>query len=395
MHLRSLLPVPLLASAAFAQYAGEGPTKVVAPANNPRLGATALGVAQVQQILLVPHASLGSNVYYCAATVIRTGQSQSDLQTGTFDANTGTYTRNTDIDARNTAGSEFALGISDDLRVAVWDDPAGVRYATRAGTTGAFGATQVVNGITGAYVDPNFGRINGQLVIFWASSATTISAGNFDPATGNVTSVRVVARRTGTTGFPHSPTPMNDASGATRGLVFCETSGLWVTMTPGVDGNTPNYQFLQNGTNWLANGDANGGTITVAQAPSATYGDPLQTGVAALTGCTIPATGGTINLTMYMPSKSSGTPYQGVVLLGTLGTAGITIGGAVVGKLSLSLSGFMILPPLTLPNVDGAASYNFPVGAFPTGTKVAAQAALVDFAGPSIYLSNTAQIQVQ
>src|SRR5688572_16831447 len=104
MHFPSLLSITLVASAAFAQYNGEPPTIVIPAAGNPQLGATAMGVAQVQQVLMVPHASLGSGVYYTAATVLRTGQTQSDLQTGIYNKNTGVYTKNTDIDARNTTG---------------------------------------------------------------------------------------------------------------------------------------------------------------------------------------------------------------------------------------------------------------------------------------------------
>ena len=353
-----------------------------------------MGVTEVEQVLLVPHSSLGSGVYYCAATVTRIGQAQYDLQSGIYNRNTGTYTKNTDIDANNTVGSEFALGISDDLLTAVWDDPAGVRFATRASTAVPFGATQVVNGVTGVYVDPNFGRINGQLVVLWVSGATTISASDFNPATGNATNTRVVATRTGASGSIHSPTPMNDATGATRGLVVCESLGTWTTMTSSNDGTTPNFQFLQRGTNWLANGDCNGGTVTVAEAVGATYGSPVEIGICALTGSTIPSTGGNANLTMYMPTKNTGTPYTGTVLVGTLGTAGIAIGGIVVGNFSLNLAGFITLPGIPFNNAAGTASYNFPVGAFPIGTKLHAQAAVVDTTNVKIYLSNTAQLLV-
>ena len=74
----------------------------------------------------------------------------------------------------------------------------------------------------------------------------------------------------------------------------------------------------------------------------------------------------------------------GMLLLGMLGT-----------RLSLNLAGFLVLPGVTFANVPGTASYNIPVGAFPTGTKVHVQGAVVDFTTPRIYLTNTALIQVQ
>ncbi|MCC6672275.1 MAG: hypothetical protein IT458_14530 [Planctomycetes bacterium] len=385
---RLLLTLPLLGGLLAAQYTGEPPVVMQAAAANPQLGATALGVAQVQQILLVPHIGLGANWYYAAATVVRSGATSSFLQTGTFNSVTGAYTKNTDIDALTVAG-DFALSISDDLQVAVWDAATGVKWAKRTGAAGPFGPAANVTGITGTYLDPNFGRINGKLVLFFITAGnTSISVGDFDANTGAVSNIRVVAAGS----VVHSPTPMNDKTGETRCLVYNNgVSPRQARIATSIDNSGPDYLFYTNAA-WLANGDCNGGTITLATAPS-TYADPTRIGILAMNSVSVPAAGGPVTLAAFGPEKAAAaTPYSGTILVGVLNAAAITLGPPIVGNLSLNPGSLVVLPSQAFDNASGSLSYSLFAPAQPSGTKLQAQPVLLDVNTATVYLGNTAQI---
>lgn len=227
------------------------------------------------------------------------------------------------------------------------------------------------------------------------SSATTISAGDFNATTGTVTNVRVVVRRTGTAGTAHSPSPMNDRNGVTRALTFCQSSLLDVQMTSGLNDNTPNFRILKRGTAWLANGDCNGGTVTVAEAPGASYTDPVEVGVLAMSSATLPTSGGSVNLTLFAPSRNAGTPFLGLAVFGNLATSGLALGGIVTGNLSLNPALLVFLPSQNFDNVSGTMAYNFTMPGFASGSKVFGQPVAYDPTANRIYLGNTAQIAWQ
>ena len=394
VKLHSLFALPLLAVPALAQYTGEPATLVNAAAPYNKLGATALGCTEVAQIRLIPHASLPAGTYYCAATIHKASVTRWILQSGTFNVATGVYTVNTDIDAAvaATTGDLFALGISNDLKVAVFDTSSGVKFATRAGTTGSFGAPTAVTGVTGTYLDPNFGQVNGSLMLLVAQGANkNISIGSFNATTGAVTGLKIVS----TGGFVHSPTPVSNTAGETLGVLYFDAGAspykaLYSSLLE-ADINLPAKPFYTN-TNWIANADATGGTLTIATATS-TYTDPTQLGISAVASLFASATTpGPIALTSFAPIQSAvATPYVGVTLIGLLAAGPISIGGIVVGNLSLSNP--VLLPVGAYDNASGTWVQKLPAPALPVGTKIYFQSAVCDLKANKVFLSNTGKIE--
>lgn len=404
MQFRSTtgLSVFLLATTAVAQsYVGEGPGVVVAQAPSTRITNAVLGngVTEIAQILLVPHPSLGSNVYYGCFTVRRTGGTGGwDGMTGIFDNNTGTFTKNNDVDGLNSTGDEFAATVTPDLLTFAMDTPTGAIYATRAATTGAFTAPAPITGAGGGYIDPQFAQVNGQSVLLFVSG-TNLGIGDFNRTSGTVTNVRVLVTNPLGSGC-HSPSPMSDLTGESRALIFSAqipgfSSNAWFTSS--LDDSTPKFEVASS-TTWLANPDANGGTLTYAEAVGATYaGPPLEVGVVALSSGVIPAAGGNLNLTLFAPQRTAAqTQYIGSAVIGLLGTAGISVPGFFGSPISLSVTSFLVpLPSAPVDRASGTFGYNLPIGGMPLGAQFHAMPLLIDLTANRLYFGNTAYINVR
>jgi hypothetical protein len=391
----SALTAGLISTGLAAQYIGEGPGVVIPAKDNPKLGATGLGVASVMQLLLVPHATLPPDTYYLSATVIKTGATDYDLITGTYNAATGVFTKNTDVDGLMTTGNEFACGISGDLKIVAFDSGSASppRYATRTGTTGAFGGGGSVTGTPSGYIDCNFGQINGTPVLLYINGLD-LYAGDFNPATGAVTNQRKTVTNPIGAGS-HSPSPVNDATGETRSFIFSaqvpgRRSNAYFQSS--LDDSTPTFQFHDT-TTWLANPDANGGTMTYADHQSGTnYKDPVEVAVVALNSSSIPSSGGTINLTIFAPSRPVGSPpYLGAVWLGVLGSQGLSFPGIGGSKISLNLAGPIIaLPGMPILSQPGAASYNFTLSGPLPKIRFNGMPILLDAQAGALFVGNTA-----
>jgi hypothetical protein len=390
-----VLTLGLFTSGLAAQYVGEGPGIVVPAQDVPKLGASGLGVADVAQILLTPHSSLPLNTYYLTATVTKTGATDHDIITGTYDVVTEVFTKTTDVDALMTTGNEFAGTVSNDLKVIAFDSGSASqpRYATRAGTTGAFLNPGSITGVPAGYIDCNFGQIGGQLVLFFVSGLD-LHAGDFNPTTGQVTNTRKVVTNPIGAGS-HSPSPINDAVGETRSLIFAaQVPGRQSNafFTSSLDDTTPKFQFHDTPT-WLANPDANGGTLVYAEYASGTlYKDPVRIGVVALNSHTIPTSGGTVNLTIFAPTKPSGAPtYVGAVWLGVLGSQGLSFPGIGGSKFSLDPALPLIaLPPLAILAERGVGAYNFPLTGPLPKIRFSGMPILLDTTVSQVFLGNTA-----
>jgi hypothetical protein len=397
-HFLSVLTAGLFSTGLAAQYLGEGPGVVIPPKDNPKLGATGLGVAEVLQILLTSHPSLAPNTYYLSATVTKTGAGDFDIITGTYNAATGVFTKNTDVDGLMTANDEFAGAISGDLKIVAFDSSGSTppRYATRAGTTGAFGGGGSITGTPSGYIDCNFGQIGGTPVLLFVSGLD-LNCGDFNPTTGAVTNIRKIVTNPIGAGS-HSPSPINDATGETRSFIFsAQVPGRQSNsfFASALDDSTPKFQFHDTPT-WLANPDANGGTVTYAEYASGTlYKDPVETGLVALNSSSIPSSGGTINLTIFAPSRPVGSPpYLGAVWLGVLGSQGLSFPGIGGSKISLDLTGPIIaLPGMPILSQPGAASYNFTLsGPLPKIT-FNGMPILLDAQAGALFVGNTAWYQ--
>lgn len=380
-------------------YTGEGAGIVIPAATNPKLGATGLGngVTEVQQILLVPHASLGVNVYYACFTCRRTGGAGGlDYMTGTYDGNTDVFTKNNDCDHLNTAGDEFAATVTRDLLVFAGDTTTVPKYATRTSTTAPFGAMSNIVGAPAGYIDSQFGFIGGTDVFFYINGIDLWVA-DFNRTTGALSNNRKCVTNPTGAGC-HSPSPMNDSTGEARALIFSARPPARQS-TPhfqsSLHDRTPSFQIMD-ATTWWANPDANGGTIHYAEA-NATYTDPQKLGVVATNSSRIPGTGGNLNITVFGPQRPPpAVPYVGYVALGSLATSPLDLSALpfVGGVKKLALSPIAMWLPLGPLNPhDGCASLNVPVPALGPGVQAYTQSLIVDASTGVVHLGSTAFIE--
>lgn len=400
--MRSILITALTASVLSAglvgQYNGEGPGIVVpqGPSTKITIGILGNGVTEISQIYLAGSPLLGINVYYGCFTVRRTGGTGGwDAMTGIYDGNTNTFTKNNDVDAMNSTGDEFAATVSPDLMTFAMDTPTGPIYANRASTSGPFGTPAPIGGLSG-YVDPMFGQINGQLSLFYVAGVN-LAVADFAAGTGTLSNIRILVTNPIGAGC-HSPSPMSDFIGATRALIFSAqvpgfSSNAWFTSA--LNDSAPKFEMLSSST-WLANPDANGGTITYAEATGATYGVPLTAGILAMNSASIPSGGGTLNLTVWGPQRTPAqSQYTALAFLGMLGTSGVQVPGFLGKPISLNLASFLIpLPTVLLDRAIASTTYSIPTPGLPPGAQFAGMPALVDFTAGSIWFGNTSFITV-
>ena len=396
LYMSLLLPL-LSANVCAQQYRGEPFGMFGPPANNPGLDTTGIGngVTQVQQFYLRPHASLPRGTFYTVLTVVGGGgPGGSDLMTGTYDLLTNTFTANTDAMGLSTSGAEFQGSVSHDLRVLIWDSPNGVKWAARPGTTGQFGTANLVTGLPSGYIDPQFGLIGGQSVVFYISG-TDLWVGDFNATTGAVINQRLAAALGSAGGQLHSPTPLDDKAGNSRALwcsnnVSGSDSDLWCNS--GVEGLAPSLEVFDNGTGWANNPAAIGGRAIYASSPG--YTQNIQIDAVAMSSGTVPNAGGNLDFTVFTPPKPTGAPYVVTVLIGQLGTGPVKhpFGGRPLG---LSLAGILSLPSAPTDPITGDFTYSLPLPPLPPGLTVHAQAIGADFTTNTLIVGNTAVLSVK
>lgn len=392
----SVLSFAVLSATVAAQYNGEGPGMVIAPAFYPALGPSSLanGVSGTAQVLL---RSLGGTNNYCCLSVYKTGVSGAKLMTGTWDRATGVFTKNNDIDANNAAtGDMFQLSVSNNLLVAVYDTPSGCAYAKRLAPVGAFGTGAPVSGVPSGYIDPQLATIGGKLKLSY-NNGQDIYIGDFDVNTGAVTgTTKLISNLVGNSGS-HSSTPIEDATGEARAYIF----SFWVgggdsdsAFTAGVDDTDEKWKTYDT-TSWLNNPAANGGTFIYAEAVSA-YADPKKFDMIATASASVPSAGGKVNLCSFAPLQSAtAVPYASAMVFGNLATAGLPIAGVGGSALGIDLTGLIIVSMPNFTQTTGLSSLSFVTGLLPVGARVYIQPILVDLVGGKAYLGNTAKIDVK
>ena len=392
--LSCILSVTLLASLASAQYVGEGPALVTPGANFPPLSAAQVGnnVTQIQQYFFRAHSSLPNGVYYVALTVVVTGKADTEVMTGTFDVSTNTFTKNTDADGLNTTASPFAASVSADLRVIAYDisSTATPIYATRAGTTGAFTNPQNMTGVIPAgYVDAHLAMVDGKSAVLYVSG-TAISVADFDANTGVTSNPRIVVSTT--IGGAQSPFTINDRHNEARALAFSinVSSSSDAYFTSGVHNRTPVFK-IHDVTGWINNPGAMGGRVVYAD--STTYATNIMVDLCALSSDVVPAAGGTLEFSAFMPPKPSGAPYAGTVVLGILATSGTPLPFAKGSPLSIMTSPIIVLPGGVYNQFTGDLSYSFRTGPLPPGAVVHGVPLAVD--GSTLWIGNTGFYHVQ
>jgi hypothetical protein len=401
--MRTLVPLAVAlawcAARLVGQYSGEPPAILQTPTEKIALSAAALGVDKVWSVHLAPHATLPAGVYYAGITFSR-GTSPQDVMSGLFDSNRSTFTANSDVNGFNVASSaEQLLSFSSDLRVAVFERTfIAIYYATRSGTTGAFGAPAPVRGLPATAGDPALGQLDGKLTLFYFDPAgalvSYLMAADLDAATGMASNLRrAVTMPVGGASYGHAAIPMNDAAGETRAVVF----GLRVSFSrsdawfcPALDDSVLPRQLLA-GQVWLCHGDSNGGTLTMGRDPIQS-GTPVEFGIAAMSAATVPSTGGNAAVTCFAPTRSQSLrPYSAIPLFGKLAQGGKQFPG-IQGLLGLDLATLVVLPPQEVDRVTGSVSWKFQLPPATPGTVVHGQLVISDPAWERIYLGNTSQI---
>lgn len=369
MHVVPILATFLLPTLLLAQiYEGEGPGRMAPPRTNARLGASGLGVAQVAQLLLTP---IAGSRHYLTATVKRIGAADFDVLAGEFDEATQTFVPNADVTHFNGSADEFALSVSSDRLVAVYDSPTGVMWASRTTTAQRFGPPAPVRNVPGSYVDPQLCTLGGRLhlMFLWG---TDLWVGRF--VQGVVyDSWLLVAKPPSCTAL-HSPSPMTAADGEMKALIFSgnvpgrAANAFFQSNLDATDGTSP-HQILDT-TTWLANPDANGGRIRYAEATS-TYADPVELELVAMAAAEVPARGGigALDLVVLAPPRSGAQPTMlGTVALGVLGAGPLPLPFLGGSALSLDPSSLVMLPPAPIDRDSGALRYRIDLPPTPETT---------------------------
>lgn len=354
VFLRCVTPVLglVFGGEATAQYQGEGPGVVVPLAPKPALGPAVLGngVQEVGQILLTAHPTLGSERRYLCATV-RTGQSW-DVMTGIYSTRGGltTFTKNYDVDHLNSSGDEFALTVSPNLLVVALDTPPAhpigggrVIFARRSTPAGQFSWAQPVQNIAPGYRDPQFMMVGGELMLAYVDPAGDLVRAPFDVNYGLLDltrQTRLVARGIGPD--IHSPSPMTDAEGNAFALLYSRnTNSAQPYFRSSLDETAPEFKLPAQPGTWMANPDAEGGTITYASAPTTTYIDPLSFGVVAVNSSNL-ETPASMLCTVFAPTRRpTDAQYFATLAFGTLAPGPLHLSG--VGGSPLSILPLVIL----------------------------------------------------
>ena len=370
-----------------AQYTGEAATIITPAASYAPLGPAALGVTGVYSLRLVPHASLPAGTYYCCARVSKPATSGFKLQTGTFNVQTGVYVKNADIDTVNV-GVNGSFSVSSDLLTAVFNSYPTPRYATRPNLTSQF--TLQPAGIPLAVDEINFGRVNGQDVLFYVVNlGGTIVYQTF--SNGALIGPQVTVHTFLGNEVFFSVMPVNDSTGETRGVAFAEFDNgprlvRYTSLLPR-DTTFPPKTLYSTGAS-IQFGDCTGGLITLPQFNGQA---PIQLGVALTSSSNYPALAATnVKLASFAPPQSaSALPYNGVTAIGPLAPAGVTLGGVIVGN--FSLSGLSLLPFGVFSNTNGTFEQTIPVPPLPLGLKIYLQT--FTCIPTNCYLSNTGRLQ--
>ena len=395
----SALSVLALAASVSAQYLGEGPY-LTQPASSDTVmkaailaaipGTTGIAQCHFRQIS-------GTKFYTCLTTWPSPGK----VYAGTWDTATNTFTSSTDADAFNNLTAPntgpFALAVTNDGLTAVCDTAGSTFCATRATTTVPFGTPVPLVGVpAGGYLDSMVAVVGGQLKYFYVSGQD-IYSGDFTPSTATVANVVKIV--TNPIGFSasHSPSPMNDATGEARALLFAANgaTGADGMFTSSLLDLAPKF-LLENHSAWINNGGHIGGNCYYADSTGsyATNG-PRIWGMTCTGSMTVKPAGGLVTLTSWAPfTGTTAVPYLSGMLIGTLGSSATPIPG-ISGNLALSLLGLASINMPSHNQSNGVSQLSFTVGGLPPGGRIDLQNVMIDLTANKAYLGNSAQLDVQ
>jgi hypothetical protein len=393
--------------------------------------------------------------WYCTATINVNGTSSAygvnavagyDLISFIYDAATQTVTPTRDaagmprneVAALNSTLNEFQCDISSDLAAAVADSGAGgpvqARAATRTPTPIVFGGKHVGYGVFPAptavtlgspagvgfpgtafpagYVDPQFGVIRGQNVLFYATTPSAyggpawgtgeIYVADYNRATAVITNNRIAVPADAAAIFHHSPENLFAPNGETKALacsVFISGSGSDAVYQPlperSPGGHNVRGTVHSQGTDWLANPMHFAGTLVYADA-TAGYIDPLRIDTVLLSGAFVSgAAGGRTPQLLLSPKGTNGIGFLNWQFGFTGSGLDLTPFGPILGL--TIVNNFMPgavsfgLGPVTDTHVIDLL--NWPAGSSPGAINT--QVIIYDPVNAIVHMSNTAEIEVR
>lgn len=389
----------------------------------PELGNLSFNVTEVAQLFVIPNPAGPTPKFLGIATVQKIGASAHDFVSFTWTPGSAP-TITTHADPLNGPGGEFQGSLSRDGLHFVGDTGAGhavgngtAIVASRTGLNQQFASMAVMGGVPTGYIDPQLGKINGQDVVFYAAPSGGIEVGDIDlnpssPNYGNVTNVRVAMPAMPALPsfqFLHSPTPVYDRSGETRGLIFSayttnSGSDAFYSSAPilgeypaaiALNGMKPTA-FVDDGSHWNANPLNYKGTNIYADAPSTVYGDPLRIESFLCTSDTIPSAGGTVTNVALLPLS---VQNDQVVVAFNYGMVRLPqpIDPNTFG---IPAYGLLCVAPIVAASAglatDLEATATFPLnGPLPSSTVLLVQAVSLNVSQNEVYLSNEAYLEVR
>ncbi|MCA8956364.1 MAG: hypothetical protein KDC87_09830 [Planctomycetes bacterium] len=269
----------------------------------------------------------------------------------------------------NPSGDCFGLMISGDTlgQWAALDWSTGVYLGYRANSTVDFDAPVPVAGVTGPWVDPAVGHLDGKLVLFWADAAgtivyaplsTTLTAGKLTAA--SVGSVKTAAAISGE--ICHSPTPVFDGQGNAIALWFAArvSNDSDMYFASNIESNQKSIVKVWDNINWLNNGGVAGGRFLAAD--STNYSALVEGQGFYMATNTEIAVGPSAQLTVQVGAQSGTPSVVSTTFAVALGVnAPITLGG-IEGGFALTPTPLLFLVPVVLSSTtkDDVARASFP-----------------------------------
>lgn len=411
--MRTLISALLISASLAAQYTGEPPYLYGTPALDTRFTGAALGgVGAVAQIQFTPMRDAAGNLvpneFYVTATLINGNFYVPHA--AIWNAQTGVITpRAADVAALVGAQDGFALNVSNDLKVCVFDNAVRAVVARRANSSLPFGSVTAIGApVPPGYVDsslfdpdPAFAPNGYQYAYI---SGLGIRYATIDITTGAVLSAETQVELEPVQAHSHMPMRQQVGSifdlGKTRAICFSKndsSADAYFRSSIADRGVLPVPIFrLYDDASWKANPGHHGGDVYYAYAPGNAYGAPLRHRTLSCSSAHVPPGGGLATIVGWSKPRAA-APIFGTIVLGAAGLAptGIDLSFmGVAGKLGLNPSSLIVLPLQVFDFAQGEIGYDLAVN-IPRPTTIHYQVLSFDTANSSIALGNTAQLDVR
>lgn len=410
--MRTLISALFISASLAAQYTGEPPFLYSTPALDARFTGAALGgVGAVAQIQFTPMrdaaGALVPDQFYVTATLIN--GALYTPHAAVYNAQSGVITpRAADVAALVGASDGFALNVSNDLKVCVFDNAVRAVVATRANSSLPFGNVVAIGApVPPGYVDstlfdPDPAFANGYQYAY--ISGLGIKYATIDVNSGAVLSAETQVELEAVAA--HSTMPMRQQVGnffdigKTRAICFSKndsSADSYFRSSIADRGVLPVPIFrIYDDASWKANPGHIGGDVWYTYAPGNAYGAPLLHRTLSCSSAHVSPGGGLATIVGWSKPRAA-APIFGTIVLGAAGLAptGIDLSFiGVAGKLGLNPAALIVLPLQVFDFAQGEIGYDLPVN-INQPTTIHYQVLSFDSSNSSIALGNTAQLDVR